>query len=102
MEYDKDFNFPGESHDFSELVYCDHGRLLITGGDRHFVLSKGMIAFHKPMEYHTIAAADSKPANVLVISFSTKSPMVNELAEQVLTLDDIERKILSWIISEPE
>lgn len=75
MEYDKDFNFPGESHDFSELVYCDHGRLLITG-DRHFVLSKGWRAFYKPM--------------------------INELAEQVLTLDDIERKILSWIISEPE
>lgn len=100
MEYDKDFCFPGEVHDFWELVYCDHGRLQITGGERKFILSKGMLAFHRPMEYHDIAAADNKPANVFVLSFDTKNIDIECLATKVITLDDSERRLLSSLIYE--
>ena len=30
MEYDKNFDFPGEQHDFWELVYCDYGEVIIS------------------------------------------------------------------------
>ena len=37
----KDFYFPGESHDFWELVFIDSGSALVTAENRCFDVSSG-------------------------------------------------------------
>lgn len=72
-EFDKHFNFPGESHDFWEMVYVDSGNILITAGKKEYTLRPGEIIFHKPNEFHTISSDGKTPSNVFVISFVTTS-----------------------------
>ena len=69
FEFDRNFSFAGERHDFWELVYVDSGVVNITAGKAKHTLNRGELIFHKPNEFHTISAATA--ANVFVISFVT-------------------------------
>lgn len=54
FQYMSDFSFPGESHDFWELVCVDRGEIIAVAGDRQLALKKGNILFHKPNEFHNV------------------------------------------------
>ena len=73
FEFDKNFHFSGESHDFWEFVYVDSGEVLITAAKNSYSLKQGEIIFHKPNEFHTISSNKKTPSNVFVISFATTS-----------------------------
>jgi len=73
FEFDKNFVFPGESHDFWEMVYVDSGSVNITAEQEKFVLKSGDIVFHKPNEFHAISSDKKTPSNVFVVSFATTS-----------------------------
>ncbi len=76
-EFDKNFHFSGEVHDFWELVYVDSGKVLITADKETYTLCQGEMIFHKPNEFHTISSDKTTPSNVFVITFvSTSKNMV--------------------------
>ena len=76
-EFDKNFHFSGEVHDFWELVYVDSGTVVITADKETYNLSRGEMIFHKPNEFHTISSDKKTPSNVFVITFvSTSKNMV--------------------------
>ncbi len=69
FEYSSKVEFRGERHNFWEMVYVDNGCVEVyADGVRHIVHSGEMI-FHKPNEFHTIAAHDSTNPNLIIISF---------------------------------
>ena len=45
-EFDKNFVFDGESHNFWEMVYIDKGRVQVRRDEATLVLSQGEILFH--------------------------------------------------------
>ena len=45
FQYMSDFSFPGESHDFWELVCVDRGEIDALAGERRLTLKKGNILF---------------------------------------------------------
>ena len=47
-EFDKNFVFNGESHNFWEMVYVDKGKVLVSCNGNDVTLSQGDIIFHKP------------------------------------------------------
>lgn len=100
MEYDKNFDFPGEKHDFWELVYCDYGEVIISADANKFNLKKGMIAFHKPGEFHTVTANKKVSPNIIVISFTCVNVIMEEFVGKILTLNEREQKMLAKIVSE--
>lgn len=71
------FYFPGESHPFWEFVCVDKGEVTIGAGDRSFVLTRGQIVFHRPDEFHWVRAGGKAAPNLIVISFSTGSPLMD-------------------------
>ena len=73
FEFHKNYSFPGESHDFWEMVYVDSGHVLITAGKTKHTLSQGEVIFHKPNEFHTISSDGKTPSNVFIITFATTS-----------------------------
>lgn len=73
FEFHKNYSFPGESHDFWEMVYIDSGNVHITAGKNHHTLSQGEVIFHKPNEFHTISSDGRTPSNVFIITFATAS-----------------------------
>ncbi len=73
FEFDKNFKTEGESHDFWEFVYVDKDSIICYADDKKIILEKGEVLFHKPNEFHTLAANGKKPPNVFIVSFVCKS-----------------------------
>ena len=51
FDYMSDFSFPGESHDFWELLCVDKGEIDALAGDERYTLKRGSIIFHQPNEF---------------------------------------------------
>ena len=100
-EFDKNFVFDGESHDFWEMVYVDGGRVKVKSGENECELSQGDVIFHAPNEFHSIRALDSSP-NFFVISFVCSSPSMDCLVGYRATLDKTLKSFISSIIKEAE
>ena len=100
FEYMSTFSFPGESHNFWEFVCVDKGEVTIGAGDQIYTLKKGDIAFHEPNEFHWVKANGSIAPNLIVISFSSKSPIMNFFRKKILRTDDFDRSLLARIITE--
>lgn len=94
--YDRDFAFPGEKHNFWEVVYVCRGGAVITADSMVYSLGKGDVIFHKPMEFHKIASNSSEVLEVIIFSFSAEgdleyfkngifkiTPRGRELAEKI-------------------
>lgn len=100
FEYMSDFKFPGESHDFWEFICVDKGDVAVTGGDRHFILNRGEIAFHQPNEFHDVQATGTSAPNLVVVSFQCDSPAMDFFRGKVLQIDERERNLLADIVIE--
>lgn len=100
FEYMSTFSFPGESHNFWEFVCVDKGEITIGAEDQIYTLKKGDIAFHEPNEFHWVKANGSIAPNLIVISFSSRSPMMNFFRKKILRTDDFVRSLLARIIME--
>ena len=100
FEFDKNFHFSGESHDFWEMVYVDSGEVLITADKNNYVLKRGEIIFHKPTEFHTISSNKKTPSNVFVISFATASKSMLYFKNKKMALPEHLRSYIKTLIRE--
>lgn len=100
FEFDKNFHFPGESHDFWELVYVDSGEVLINAGKNSYILKQGETIFHKPNEFHTISSNKKTPSNVFVISFATTSKSMTYFRNKKMLLPANLRPYIKTLIRE--
>lgn len=86
FEFDKNYRFEGESHDFWELVYVDKGNLICHAGELEIFLKEGEMLFHKPNEFHSLAADGHTVSNVVVVSFECKSEAIRFFENKRLPL----------------
>lgn len=100
FEYRNDFHFSGERHDFWEFCYVDKGEVLITGGEKEYILKKGEIVFHKPNEFHSVTATGYSAPNLAVVSFQCVGEAMCFFEDKILHVDNIERNLLAQIILE--
>ena len=100
-EFDKNFVFDGESHDFWEATYIDRGRVLVRCDDDEIELGQGEIIFHKPNEFHSIRALDSAP-NFFVVSFVCNSAAMQYFEKYHTVLDKRLKGFISSVINESE
>lgn len=100
FEFDKFFHFPGESHNFWEMVYVDSGNVLITAGKTAHTLKQGELIFHKPNEFHTISSDTKTPSNVFVISFVTNSKSMSLFRDKKTFLPKKHRHYIKTLIEE--
>jgi AraC-like DNA-binding protein len=88
----RDFYFPGESHDFWELVYVREGRATATADARVYHLSEGMLLFHKPMEFHRIWSEGDTCPHLMIISFKASGEDMEKLRNSCFALEPRQRK----------
>ena len=100
FQYMSDFSFPGESHDFWELVCVDRGEIVAVAGDRKLALKKGNILFHKPNEFHNVLTNGRVSPSLVVIAFQCHSPGMKAFEDQLMTVQDTEKELLAQIIVE--
>ncbi len=65
--YTKDFFFPGESHDFWELIIVDSGEVTVFD-EKEIILKQGEGILHAPDKYHNIRA-NNVFSNIIIITF---------------------------------
>lgn len=100
FEYNCDFHFNGEAHDFWEFLYVDKGEVKVTAENSTFVLRKGDIIFHKPMEFHNLWANGVTAPNLIVVAFECNSPAMDFFKNKILRVSDLESNLLAQIIKE--
>lgn len=100
FEYMSDFTFPGESHNFWEFLYVDKGEVLVTADREKLTLHQGQIIFHRPNEFHALAANNVIAPNLVVMSFEAVEPCMAFFEHKILTVGESERNLLAQIIAE--
>ncbi|MFI3170801.1 MAG: AraC family transcriptional regulator [Eubacteriales bacterium] len=97
FEFPKSYVFPGESHDFWELLYVDKGEFIVTTDQEHH-LKQGDIIFHKPNEFHDNKSYNHIPANVFVLSFVCNSKLMKFFECKKFHLPKQYRKLIGNMI----
>lgn len=100
FEFSKYYKFPGESHDFWELVYVDRGSINAYYDDKEIKIKSGDIIFHKPNEWHNLIADGTNVSNVVVVSFASKSKCMQHFNNRIQKAKTSQRELLSKIVSE--
>ena len=99
-EFDKNYVYDGESHNFWEMVYIDAGNVKIRANNKDFHLKQGEVIFHKPNEFHTIETDQNASANVFVISFVSSSEAMSFFKGKTMTVPAKLKKHIGTIIEE--
>ena len=71
----KEYYFPGERHNFWEILYVDRGEIIVeTDWFEHPIrMERGDLLLHRPNEFHSFYANNIVPHNLFVISFASNS-----------------------------
>ena len=80
----KNYFFPGERHNFWELIYVDRGEIIVETDrlDGPLRLEQGDLLLHRPNEFHSFYANDIVPHNAIVLSFSAPCPAMEYFQQQ--------------------
>ncbi len=100
FEYTVDFAFSGELHDFWEIIYADKNELVITADANEILLPQGSLFVHKPMEFHNVRGNGVHAPNSVIVSFSSDTPELYEIAGRIITCSDAEKQMLGQIVEE--
>lgn len=100
FEFACGYIFPGEQHDFWEMVYIDRGEADIGAGDRVHRLRQGQVIFHQPGEFHSIWASAAQGTNIFVLTFESHSPAMDAFRGRLCTLTEGQRKLIAHMIRE--
>lgn len=100
FEFDKNFYHTPESHDFWELAYVDSGEINATADGAGYRLTQGQVIFHRPMELHSHFSNRRDPNNILIVSFSSDSQVMNLFDWKIFQINDGSKKILSLFLAE--
>lgn len=93
----RDFYYSGEAHDFWEAVLVCEGRITVTGDERLHHLDEGMVAFHKPMEFHRLWTEGNVASHLMIISFRASGPGAEQLKNRCFRLTEAERNQFAQI-----
>lgn len=95
---DREYFFPGESHDFWEMLYVIKGEVCMSADEKIITLNEGGLIFHKPMEFHSIRTNADKPTDFFVMSFSCDGDFVKVFENSIFRLGRKQKKELFDII----
>ncbi len=87
---DEIFDYPGDMHDFWEMVYVMDGNATITEDENVYLMTAGNVIFHRPMEFHKlyIQSHQNSPTKIMIISFKCVGDAVDSLGDGIFVLDD--------------
>lgn len=98
--YNPGFYFPGEYHDFWEVVYVISSKVGVSSDEKVFDLYEGDVIFHKPMEFHRLWTIDDSNAHLFIMSFKLSGNLGEKLNDKVIHLSEHQRELMHSLISE--
>lgn len=95
FEFGKDFSHPPEKHDFWEMTYCDSGKINAIANGIGQTIGQGQLVFNKPMEVHAHISNRVDPNNMLIVTFTCRSPAMDFFENKIFTLGKTEKMLIS-------
>lgn len=94
------YSTPAHIHDDAwEFVYCATGKVYTYQNGAEHILSNHQITFHTPKAMHHLRVGDES-TTMLVVSFVCTSEVLKLLQNQILHVNQSQRRMLSVIIQE--
>lgn len=100
FEFDKNFTYGEESHDFWEVVYADKGNIFCTADKKRITLKQGEMLFHKPNVVHSLSSDGKTASNVFIASFVCHSEAMRFFEDKALTLNKTQQRYVYFILEE--
>jgi len=100
FEFGKDFSHAPEKHDFWEMVYVDSGQINAITNGIGCTLEQGQAIFHEPLETHAHISDNKVSNNMLVVSFTTNSEIMQHFKSKTFTLDKTSKTLLGLFLDE--
>ena len=94
-----EYFFPGEAHDFWEIIYCIKGSACVSADDRVLNLTENQIIFHKPMEFHSLRVMPDTPSDLFIMSFKTEGEFMKAFEGKVFFLNPDHKRSLMDIVA---
>ena len=95
---DKDYFFPGETHDFWECVYVIKGDICVSGDERVYHMHKNDIVFHKPLELHKYYNEAKCGSDLLIFSFNASGRIIKFFENKVFHFTDTQENLMHELI----
>ena len=77
--YDKSYRSSGESHDFWEINYADHGSINVSCDGVNHLLNTGDLILLPPGKHHDLRADGQKQSSAFIFSFKAHSELLEKL-----------------------
>ncbi len=68
-QFESNYDFPGERHDFWEIVIVLEGEIGIVAESEVYILKKGQAVIHEPMEFHRLWSEGNSRPRIIIFSF---------------------------------
>lgn len=100
FEYGKKYRYPGESHDFWEFLYADHGEVWVRCGEKRHHLKQGHGIIYPPNAFHDLTIEEGELANVFIISFTEENNALNDIGGRALNITGNMKSLIRAMIRE--
>lgn len=100
FEFQKDFQFQAEMHNFWEMIYIDSGQALVTRNDETYALKQGDLFFVEPNVPHAVHGNGTSNFTAFIISFTSSSSSLAVFLDKILTVPPLFRKYIAHILQE--
>ena len=94
-QFDKDYYFNGEMHDFWECIYVLKGKIWASNDEKVYELNEGDIIFHHPMALHKLSVMSRNGADLLIFSYTMDGELKTFFKEKTFSLNKAQKKILN-------
>lgn len=86
-----DHYFPGESHNFWEMVFVMSGKVGVTADKNVYIVERGNVVIHKPNEFHSIWSEGGTAPDVIILSFEAKNMPAPSSTTYILSDSDMNK-----------
>lgn len=100
FEFDKNFFFGEEEHDFWEIVFAEKENILCTANEKEITLNQGEMLFHKPNVKHSLRSNGIKAPDVFIVSFECHSEAMRFFEDKKVKLSSNQKKYLYAILED--
>ena len=100
FEFDKDFSYDFEKHNFWEIVYTDKNNLICSTENGQTLLKQGDMIFYKPDLIHAHKADGKQSPKVFIISFDCHSEAMHFFEDKTISLTPEQVKYLYLILNQ--
>ncbi len=97
LQADCGFFFPGEVHDFWEMMHCRRGCVTVTAGDQAYVLKENQTIFLHPLAFHSLRV-ETAATDLFVLSFDVEGRLDEPMAGTIWIPNEEQKSQLQQMI----